>query len=210
MNDAPTALRETGRNVATEFTYAVEAFDSYADCQAHLDQIGSTVAKTRIEVTENQRALLHSAEAMSLHTDHPVVDVIAWYCVRQCDEGGESLLLDFEQISARLPPQQLVQLRNVNVKVPYVPALGPRSSVPLLSATGLYYAQWLIEDGASSASTAAVTAFQDALAQLSPVRIRLAEGQALIVNNKRVMHGRARIIQRHSRRLLLRHWIRYS
>jgi hypothetical protein len=49
-------------------------------------QIGSftyAVRPQRVEVVEGNRALLSSAAAMPFHTDHPSVDVIAWFCESQ-------------------------------------------------------------------------------------------------------------------------------
>jgi hypothetical protein len=201
-------LRKTVKSA--DFSFAVQSFPDYQSCQQYLDEIGPTVSKAQIEVNQKYRALLHSAESMSFHTDHPAVDVIAWYCESQADEGGESLLLDFELLRSHLSSEHLTALATVKIAVPAASTLGARSTVPMLSASGLYYADWLVEEPSSGAATMAISGFRDAIRQATPVCICLQAGQALIINNKRVMHGRTKIVERQSRRHLVRHWIQLS
>lgn len=192
-----------------DFSYTVEIFSSYERLMEFLEGEGTTLAQARIEVQRNQPAMLCSADAMSLHTDHPAADLVAWYCVRQCDEGGESQLLDFEPIRAQLTPAQLQQLERIVVRAPPVRSQDKPGMEPMLSPSGIYYAQWLVNPRSLSPTEAdALTALQKLIAAASPIQIRLQPGQALIINNKRMLHGRSRIHQQHSRRLLLRHWVR--
>jgi hypothetical protein len=190
-----------------DFAYAVLPFANYRECENFLEAVGPTVSKAKIEVRQGQLALLHSPNEMSLHTDHPQVEMIAWYCVQPSDDGGESLLLDFNDIKALLAPEHLDELSNVKVAVPAVRSLGPRSVSPLLSPRGLYYAEWLVQRDTIGAPCAALTAFREAIAALPWIHIRLDAGQMLIINNKRMMHGRKKIIEKERRRLLIRHWI---
>jgi hypothetical protein len=203
-------ITETDIRQIQDFTFAVRPFEDYASFEGFMAGVGKTVHKQKVEVIEGNRALLSSAAAMPFHTDHPTVDVIAWFCESQSDDGGESLLMDFEQIRARMPAEDVANLPTVKIGVPPLKPQEPRSSCAMHDGTRIYYARWLLEPPASQPAAAAHAAFESALGQVPPVRLRLAKNEALIINNRRFLHGRGPIVQRQSNRVLLRHWVRLS
>ncbi|MEW6167388.1 MAG: TauD/TfdA family dioxygenase [Pseudomonadota bacterium] len=187
--------------------HATRRFVSYADCADYLLRVGTTIRRASIDVDPARMALLHTSSAMSPHTDHPAVDLIAWYCEEQCDGGGASLLVDFKAIKDSLGPDVLEALARINVVVPTRPRATPLKSIPMLSAAGLYYADWLVDEASKAQYAEVLEAFQEKIATARATSLRLRKGDMLIVDNKRVLHGREAITETTTRRLLYRHWI---
>lgn len=171
------------------------------------ESLGAVFDIQEIRYVPGKNAKLHSCQAMSLHSDHPDANFVSWYCVSQSDIGGESLLLDFQDIAAHLSEKQLDELRQVEVKFPTIQNKG-FSVINLLSNAGLYYSGWLIDPVFRDATKPSVlNVFEHLLEVLPKISIRLEIGQSLIINNKRILHGRSAFQEEGSRRSLIRHWI---
>ncbi|MES2823535.1 MAG: TauD/TfdA family dioxygenase [Pseudomonadota bacterium] len=171
------------------------------------ESLGTVFDVQEISYLPGKNAKLHSCQAMSLHSDHPDANFVSWYCVSQSDIGGESLLLDFQDIAAHLSEKQLDDLRQVEVKFPTLEHKG-FAVTTLLSKAGLYYSGWLIDPVFRGATKPCVLeVFEHLLEALPKISIRLEIGQSLIINNKRMLHGRSAFQGEGSRRSLIRHWI---
>src|SRR5947207_15851766 len=56
--------------------------------------LGTTIYVTDVTVKPGGKALVTSDRALDYHTDHHRADLIAWYCLEQTDDGGETILID--------------------------------------------------------------------------------------------------------------------
>lgn len=187
--------------------FVVHQCVDYSDFSSLVTQLGRSIAVRQIKFDPSQRAQLASREAMSLHTDHPDADFVAWYCVSQSEKGGESTLLDFRRVERALDIAALGSLKDIRVRVPEG-RFGLRADRALLEHDRVCYADWLIEEPMSATLRAALHVLKAAISELTPINIRLRPGNALIVDNRRVLHGRTGFSESGGhQRLLVRHWI---
>lgn len=58
------------------------------------ESLGSVVYETDVSVREESRGLVTSDKALDFHTDHSLVDYVAWLCIKSDDRGGDTILTD--------------------------------------------------------------------------------------------------------------------
>ena len=146
------------------------------------------------------------------HSDGPEPDLVGWFCVRQDERDGASLLLDASGAISSLP--RAVKDSLASIQLPYFDKTAggrPKGYAPILCGgeeTGwrLNYAPWLLP-ALDDVQREAIAAFQIALSELAPIRIRLATGQCLFIDNRAILHGRG-ALRPDSSRLLRRAWLR--
>lgn len=174
-----------------------------------LGGIGTVLLVTDVAVDPESTRLVTSDEAIDLHTDHHRADVIVWHCVRQTDEGGESILLDVLPAYHRLTPEQQRVLRAIRLDEH---AVFPEDegTCPLVrlrdGAPRFYFASWLLDEPASALERDALGAFREALALHPPRILKLQPGDVLGIDNGRILHGRS-AIGGNRQRLLRRYWV---
>jgi alpha-ketoglutarate-dependent taurine dioxygenase len=171
-----------------------------------INEFGPVMLRTDICPRANARGDVSTNLAMSFHTDHPRARWIAWYCVQQSSEGGESLLVDSGPLVSALTTDELRILRNTRARTHQVfPGDDATHSIlsPVEGGTDqIYYAHWLISDDSSEP----LRKLGDQIAKAAPVRIRLNAGELMIIDNARMLHGRTSISGDRCR-LLRRYWI---
>jgi hypothetical protein len=158
------------------------------------------------------RPSVYRAEGLSYHTDSPLMDILAWYCVEQDAVDGTSALVDAGDLAQHFDEDELAVLSRVRVRA-MMRDSGNREIVrefPLFADGKVYYAEWLLSPDLSEIERELAGRFADYLAKKDasqPIRIRLNPGQSLFVNNRRILHGRS-AIPPDSRRHLVRLYIR--
>ncbi len=168
--------------------------------------LGDVLLRTDICPKANARGDVSTDLPMDLHTDHPRARWIAWHCIRQSSEGGESLLVDSVPLIARLTNHERDTLRNTQARTHLVfPADRPTHSVlsPVKEgADRIYFAPWLISAEASQP----LRRLGSLIANAERISIRLKQGDLLVIDNTRMLHGR-KAIRGDRDRLLRRYWI---
>ena len=187
--------------------YAVANFTSYDDFCKAVSLLGKTIDVSEIRFQSQARALLASNNAMNLHTDHPSADLVSWYCVQNADAGGESIFVDYKRVLDHLSFDEIENLKKIIVRVPRT-RFSDESIENLLSNKGLYFADWLVRIEERSIYTELLDKFVKLLNSYS-INIRLENGSALFLDNKRVLHGRNSFVNSAKTRHLIRHWISY-
>jgi alpha-ketoglutarate-dependent taurine dioxygenase len=134
-----------------------------------------------------------STRGLGAHTDHFRADFIVWECQRQAEQGGETFVVDpmpaFESLSER----DQVAVRSTEMHEHRVFADDPQAR-PIIhdvpGRTRFYFTYWLSR-AVTREQEAAVRKFRDAL-DASPrlFSARLAPGELLVVDNRRLLHGR--------------------
>ncbi len=185
---------------------------SDAEFRSLISQLGRPWCETVVELRPNVRSYLCRAEPVPFHTDHPDADLIAWRCERQDVTDGEQLFVDGLAALLACGPDVRETLTRVHVEV-RVRAESPPSIVPIVrSRSGmdrLCFAEWIKPIEQDDAS---VEAFETLKRQVVARKenaieaVRLAEGEALVVDNGRWLHGRASLSPTSCRRLT-RLWI---
>lgn len=173
-----------------------------------LDILGKVILETDVKVRPESRAMVTSEKGLDFHTDHHKAKFILWYCYQQTDKGGESILIDAEQIWSELTPDEQNQLKNILL---FEHKIFPddKENYPLvkLDKKGkrkFYYSFWLVND--MDRHNPALIRFQDIIRKTEPNRITLKPSDILIVDNHRIFHGRTAIAGSKDR-FLKRYWI---
>ncbi len=176
--------------------------------------LGEVVAIEAIELRPGVGSYACSPGPVPFHTDHPAVDVAAWQCVRQDPVDGASLLVDARGLVGRLSAADVTLLEALPLAYPplaeghatgFAPVLEPRPD-----GHALYFPPVVRPRAPEASSLATFRAFTDDVRNAgaaAPIRIRLAPNDALFVDNRRMLHGRA-ALRPGSPRLLRRAWIR--
>lgn len=171
--------------------------------------LGEVIDDTPVRVVPGKRTYLASPNAIPLHTDHPRAALLAWRCEAQDENDGASLLVDGREVVRGLDLHTRQTL--TRTELPAMVRLGdPPLPTPILGRdrddAALFYAPWLEPIGRPLDALEPLRAFRAALAAVPPSTHRLAPGDILVVDNHRMLHGRARVADRSTRRLR-RLWI---
>jgi Taurine catabolism dioxygenase TauD, TfdA family len=210
----PTLITSSIESKISDQGYTIIRYPDSKDIEEILDSLGDVIQTTEIRENPRSTRLLGSNQAMDFHTDHNAANYIAWHCNSQSATGGESLLIDTRQILAEFSKSTLSLLQEISVKTHKV-FYGDKLSIPLLTPTedehdfAVYYASWLIGPQASIKHTKALDKFRQELAQAKPVELLLSEGDILIIDNHRMLHGRTGFPP-NSNRWLTRYWLKRS
>lgn len=200
LTDLRTSLAEQG--------YLVLPALPYADFRNAVTALGTIIQRTEVRVRPESKAMVTSPRSLDLHTDHHAARYIAWYCHRQSDAGGESLLADAQAAFDRLPQAHRDRLFTLHLHEHKVFPDDPGSWPFVLYDGGrlrFYYSFWLANPG--DRDDPALLAFREALAALPPLELKLSPGDALFIDNHRMLHGR-KAIGAEGDRYLERFWIK--
>lgn len=173
-----------------------------------INSLGQVIFITDVIVKPESKGLVTSARGLDFHTDHHKAKYIVWYCYKQTDLGGDSILIDAEKIYQQLSEEYKQQLKTIE---PFEHKIfpGDKDSYPLVTTDEngkrkFYYSFWLVKD--EDKQNPAMLEFQRLIKQAEPVKIRLKERDILVVDNHRVFHGRTPI-EGSKDRFLKRFWL---
>jgi hypothetical protein len=188
-------------------------FPQSKNVQEILLSLGQVIQKTEIRENPRSTRLLSSNHGMSFHTDHNAAKYIAWFCNNQSAAGGESLLVDSKKIFQNFSESSLMLLQEISIKTHQV-FYDDKLSIPLLSfneseQNSVYYAQWLVNTPACIKHQKALEKFEQEIKSATPIKLLLSEGDLLIIDNQRMLHGREGFPSR-SNRWLTRYWLKSS
>jgi Taurine catabolism dioxygenase TauD, TfdA family len=159
------------------------------------------------------RPSVYRADGLSYHTDSPVIDVLAWYCVEQDAIDGTSALVDTGDLAQHFDDDEKAVLSRVRIRSMTRDAENREivREYPLFADGKVYYAPWLLCPDLDKQEREVAERFADYLGQkdaTAPIRIRLKPGETLFVDNHRILHGRSPIPP-DSRRHLVRLYIKW-
>jgi hypothetical protein len=170
--------------------------------------LGKIVGSELIALRPGAHAYVAKHGKVPLHTDQPQVDVISWRCERQDEQDGRSLLLDTRPIVASLSEKQRELLRSVELWCPLLSGGPPVLRFPVLTPTpegeAVFCSPWLRAASDGQTHQEALDAFRQLISEAaknSTTEVRLSPGEALFVDNRRVLHGRKAIGEQSQRRL---------
>lgn len=178
------------------------------------EALGQVVGVERIALRADAHAYVAKPGPVPLHTDQPEVEIIGWHCIRQDEHDGASLLLDTWPVVNALDEELRATLQEVLLVTPSLQGGPPSMTWPVLKRAergdAVFCSPWLRSAVPLREHEEALERFRlrltDAI-RTARISIRLAPGDALMVDNGRVLHGRG-AIGIDSRRCLLRVWAR--
>jgi hypothetical protein len=174
--------------------------------------LGEIINKSDINIQLGSDRLYKQPQKIDFHTDGPDADIVGWFCIKQDAHEGHSALLDSRKILEHFSCEELSLLGTINISYPIG---NGNKEVPLIQKTiathhTICYLPWSNSVlNLSSSQKAIYNAFKYAVSEeliKQLVRIRLRRGEMLFIDNKRILHGRAKI-EKSSLRMLKRVWI---
>jgi len=192
----PNELRAALEGGGVAVVRGIGSLSRFAELTASL---GQTVHETRVALDVRKETYLTRPEAVPLHTDHPDVATIGWYCEEQDGDDGANLFVDGRGL---LDEHLQHDLEDQSLPVPCLRRLGGRTTdVAVVRDGKLFFAPWLVKRWSNPLKD-----FARRLHEVRRLRVRLAPGDAVFIDNGRVLHGRE-AIGRTSKRVLFRRWI---
>ena len=175
--------------------------------QEILNYLGETIMITDVIVKTESKGLVTTASEIDFHTDHHKAKYVVWYCHKQTDSGGESLLIDAEKIFLTLTKIEQENLKLVQL---FEHQIYPddKKSYPFVEIDENGNRQFhcsLVND--SDKENLAFRNFQKIVNETNPIKIKLKEKDILIIDNHRIFHGRTEIIGSKDR-FLKRYWLK--
>ena len=173
-----------------------------------LNSLGQVIMTTDVVVKPDGKGMVTSAKGLDFHTDHHNAKYIIWYCFKQTDNGGDSILMDAEKIFQQLSADQQDQLKSIELFEHKV-FPNDKESYPFVAIDDngnrkFYYSFWLVKN--EDKQNEALLTFQKLIRETEPVRLNLKDKDILIVDNHRVFHGRTPI-EGSKDRFLKRFWL---
>jgi len=196
----------------TEQGYVIIPNVSLQEVNLFTSVLGDVLLETEVSEKIISARLLASSKAMALHTDHYQADYIAWYCIQQSNQGGETLLVDtWKMMDFLFSENQLNALKGIRVLSHKV---FPRDNLhyPMLSENRkgelkVFYSPWMVSDASTIEGKLALTQWKEIIEKIQPYKIFLKPQDVLIIDNGRMLHGRT-AFPKNSGRSLKRFWIK--
>lgn len=171
--------------------------------------LGEVIQEKDITISDKPGKLASSTEAMPLHTDHYRADYIVWRCVQPAEEGGLTLLSDMRSAYNHLTDEQKTSLGKMSFEtvfkidndLDYHPVV---SQVRQLSH--FYFVPFRKLENENETNRKIINELVDILNKQA-IRFLLNKECVLIVDNKRMLHGRT-AIEGEVKRLLKRYLIK--
>jgi alpha-ketoglutarate-dependent taurine dioxygenase len=174
-----------------------------------LETFGRVLHVEEVIITPDSTSLVKSARGLSLHTDHHRAEFIVWYCIAQCDDGGETVLVDAREAYDTLDVGERLSLERIQLQEHSI-FDGDTRQHPLVTMVDgrprFYYSYWLANPGLEGPERAAWDAFTQAVDGCQKQRFRLESGDVLAIDNGRMLHGRTPIGGNQARHLR-RYWL---
>ncbi|MEX1366004.1 MAG: TauD/TfdA family dioxygenase [Nannocystaceae bacterium] len=174
-----------------------------------LEAVGRPIFIEEVRPDSDARSLVRSRDAIPWHTDHHRADVVLWHCLRQADNGGQTLLLRAQEAFDQLEPRDQQQLHEVRLFEHSV-FPGDESSYPMVTQTPagprFYYSLWLADEDMPPSQRRAFDAFGAALGRCRHHPVRLEPRDVLAIDNHRILHART-AIDKDASRHLRRYWL---
>lgn len=170
-----------------------------------LDELGNIINETDVIANSESKSLVTSDKFLDFHTDNHLAKYIVWFCNKQAEEGGFSMLCDAEKVYAELNKDEQEQLSKIHV---YEHKLYPenRNSNPIVRETGrkrkFYYSFWLARE--KYRELPVFKKWRDLIQNADHIKLRLEQNDILLVDNHRIFHGRTEI---KGERFLKRYWL---
>ena len=186
----------------------VRAMDSLAHFRDAGMGLGPIIHETTVELRPGAKTYLANPDPIPPHTDHPSARFIGWFCERQDVKGGAIELVDGWAVAAAMGPRAAV-LERVRLPCPALDSVVPSQPWPMVRRRAerqdIYFAPWREPRlDAARDEQEAYEGFRQASQTPDPQRctqVKLHPGDALFIDNRRMLHGRAAIAPDSPRRL---------
>ncbi len=172
-----------------------------------VDSLGENIFTTDVVVKSESKSMVQSSSGLSFHTDHPKAKYIVWFCYKQTDIGGDTLLVDGDKVFQQLSSEEQAELHKINCfehkiftdDLQYYPLVETENG-----ERKFYFSYWLVK--ATDKQNPALVRFRELLESSESIKLRLKPNDILIIDNHRIFHSRTKISGNQDRHLR-RFWI---
>ena len=188
----------------------------FSDCAVDFDEftqisqeLGDIYHQTDIKIDSRSRTHFRSPKTLALHSDDFDADYVAWYCNNPGNDNVPTVLLDEMLFWAQLPSDMYPYLHDCYIKrydEPLKPILRELSP----SSPNIYFIPWnTVSPRTPKHQTAldTLTSLINEYSQSHLNHIYHKKDHFLIIDNKRILHGRSSTSPSSSRHLI-RLWIK--
>ena len=173
-------------------------------------ELGEVIFVTNVKVDPESRALVTSEKGLDFHTDHHKANYIAWYCIEQTDQGGESILQDANKVFELFSEEEQEELKKVRLFEHKVFEDDEDTYPFVIEENGkraFYYSFWLAKDNVNERQRDLIRKYQKLTNETEHVKLKINPTDILIIDNHRILHGRT-AIEGSKNRFLKRFWIK--
>jgi Taurine catabolism dioxygenase TauD, TfdA family len=190
----------------------LHGYHTEKDFAAICDYLGGTISTLDVKQDKSRSELVFGTQPIDFHTDSPAADLIAWLCVNQdeCATLGAMEFVDTFPISEHFSPKVLSILSNIKLQRRIKNTSQIETSYIVKLEEGkinIFYAPWLLPKNLGSEEENAIECLKQFINSSKRTSIRMNPGDVVIIDNRRVLHGRAAISEQTTRHLM-RAWIR--
>lgn len=177
-----------------------------------IEGLGSVVRKDDIKLYITERNL-HSPRALEFHTDSAEADLITWYCIQTGETPQPTSFLDVAPILKEFTEDELDMFTQAFMKCPTRDGTNQFPLKSLLTKSQdsyqLFYTPWYFIKHEDEEIEKLIARFKTCVREHSVNKfdIALKEGETIIIDNKRIFHGRGEL-KADTSRFLRRTWIK--
>lgn len=182
---------------------------SFSDFTSLAKTLGHCEHFSDIKLRPGANSYIMTSKTVPIHNDCPLIDYIGWYCKAQDPLKGENILVDFHLVLQQLPNPIIDKLKKIKLTYPNYKSNTTEETFLLTEAPkmpNIFFAPWLIIDNNQDWLQEVLSLVLDKIRDCC-FSIRLSPGQALFVDNHRILHGRNALTE-NSQRWLKRIWIK--
>ncbi|MDB5284075.1 MAG: hypothetical protein JWO06_3150 [Bacteroidota bacterium] len=77
------------------------------------DSLGEIIFTTDVVVKPESKSMVTSTAGLSFHSDHPKAKYIVWFCHKQTDNGGDTILVDADKAFQQLSLDEQKELHSI-------------------------------------------------------------------------------------------------
>jgi len=172
--------------------------------------LGKPFHRSEIKVEENSKKFFKSNKELDLHSDNPNAKFVLLYCVQQSEKGGETSLLDLNPFFNNLSVNEIEIYKEIAIPIPFYKFSVPVSKTVsefIYSNDGYYFLPWVILPLNSTKNILAIDKLKSYIDHSIKIEFKLKSNDLLIIDNKRMLHGRKKIIENSYNRNIIRIWI---
>ncbi len=172
-----------------------------------LNHFGIIIHENFVTADINSKSLTNSFKKLSLHTDHHKADLVCLFCITQSESGGESILLDTRNFLEKFSSLEKEILSSIYLKEHKVFKNDPDFYPLLTNLNDFYYSYWLVKNDLTTQQSSVLNKLKNLIENEMLIQFKLQNNSLLILDNKRMLHGRTEILE-NQKRILKRYWLK--
>lgn len=195
---------ETALEAVRQRGFVTFAPGSFATAEDFASQLGEILLRTEVRLRPGVSTYLCNPGPIPPHTDHPDVRYILWYC-RVPDVCGNRLV-DAKSVLESLSLPERSELETLRFRCPPLNGGAAFSDHALWDPVRqrVFFASWLVHEAKADLARKGEALFM--AHNRHQFRVVLQQGEALLIDNHRILHFRD-ALEPSSSRWLSRLWI---